>query len=169
MRRIIHFFRKRGLHSLIVFCFWIYLILLIRMVLFKEPWSRILADLSVWKMEKVWERFHTANFVPLHTICLYLRYRHKLGRIAFANLVYNVVGFIPYGFFASLLSKSKRPGRAALINGILFSVAIEMIQCLTLLGHCDVDDVILNGLGVGIGVLIYLVVLKKLHKKEGRI
>ena len=34
-------------------------------------------------------------------------------------------------------------------------IAVEAIQLVTLLGHCDVDDLILNLIGVTIGYLLY--------------
>jgi len=87
----------------------------------------------------------------------YLGYRVNLipfsqGDSVF-NLVGNVVMFLPFGFFAALLWR-KWDGKRALLAGLGMTACIETWQILV--GRCfDVDDIILNTLGVFCGYLLW--------------
>jgi len=68
-------------------------------------------------------------------------------------LLGNIIMFVPIGFFASLLWRKARWYRALLI-GLLSSSAIETVQFF--IGRrTDIDDIILNTLGVLIGFWLY--------------
>jgi glycopeptide antibiotics resistance protein len=73
---------------------------------------------------------------------------------AFANVVGNIVIFIPLGIYLPLFKKDKR-----VITNLLFillaSLFVEIIQGLLGIGASDIDDVILNCLGGWIGILGY--------------
>ena len=90
------------------------------------------------------------NLIPFKEIL-----RYKLGsRLFFKNVVGNVILFIPYGIFASLFTKVKRPFSALCL--IFFaSCTVEVTQLL--IGRVfDIDDIILNVIGGFIGYLIYI-------------
>ena len=73
------------------------------------------------------------------------------------SLIGNIVMFVPIGFFVKLLYKLN--DKRIVIIGFLISLFIEIIQNFT--GReTDIDDLILNTLGVYIGIIIY----KKLKK-----
>ena len=96
------------------------------------------------------------NLIPLATLKRYVRilngnYSPALRRHAAANLAGNVALFLPVGYFAPLLWDSFRPLWRCLLKSALIITAIELVQLLTLLGSCDVDDLLLNLLGVTIG------------------
>ncbi len=68
----------------------------------------------------------------------------------------NVVMFLPFGFLVPMLwTKLRKPGTVILV-GLAFSLMIELSQLLCLRGT-DVDDLLMNTLGTGLGYLIYLV------------
>lgn len=139
-------------------CLAVYLVLLIRMIVFKNPWEETMLVTDGWSWEAVRSHMETANFVPFHTINLYITYWEKLGRIAFVNLVYNVIAFIPFGLAVPIVRGADRVSFwFTMITGFLLSAGIELTQLITLLGECDVDDVILNTAGVFLGWLIYAV------------
>ena len=106
------------------------------------------------------------NLKPFATVDLYL-YLLKNTKDqdllihSVVNLVGNVVMFIPLGF---LLPKTFRPMRIyplmvlCVAAGIVF---IEILQLITGLGSCDVDDLILNVIGANMGYLIYLIWRRK--------
>jgi len=72
------------------------------------------------------------------------------GSVAFLNLTANVALFVPLGLLAPLASERLRRFRSVLIFGVKASLAIEVSQFL--IGRsADIDDVILNVVGVGIG------------------
>ncbi len=100
------------------------------------------------------------NLVPFHTVGLFVRSLLRsenpaLLRHAVINLAGNVVMFVPLGFFIPAVFVKLR----SLWKTMLFSAAVmtvvEIIQLFTLLGSCDIDDLILNLLGAFIGFLLY--------------
>lgn len=106
--------------------------------------------------ENVWSRF---NPVPFETIVYFhkiLTYNLPFSVFAqvVANLVGNVLLFIPFGFF--LVGIKTGTGRSfpkvMLISAVVISV-IELTQMFTLRGYCDIDDLILNEAGVALGYL----------------
>ncbi len=97
---------------------------------------------------------------PLETIRRFLwvlRYSSNEAHIrhAWVNLVGNVVMFVPLGFFASCFWRKMRKLGWHLLAMALTIVAIELLQMFTLLGKCDVDDLILNLVGTTIGFLLW--------------
>lgn len=95
-------------------------------------------------------------YQPLDTIRRFLwvlRYSTNEAQIRHAavNLVGNVVMFVPLGFFASRFWKKLQKFGWHFLAMALIIVAIELLQMFTLLGKCDVDDLILNLVGTTIG------------------
>ncbi|MCL2696221.1 MAG: VanZ family protein [Clostridiales bacterium] len=66
----------------------------------------------------------------------------------------NIGCFVPFGFLLPLLMKRPRFLTVAAI-GAGFSLAIEVTQYFSRMGVAELDDLILNTLGVVIGYLIY--------------
>ena len=64
----------------------------------------------------------------------------------FFEVFWNVVLFMPYGFLASIISKSKAKW-SVLLSGSLLSSAIEITQLITHRGLFEYDDMIHNTLG----------------------
>ena len=81
-------------------------------------------------------------------------------RAAVVNLVGNVVMFIPLGFGLPWANAPLRRFWKTLLASAAIIVLVEAIQLVTLLGHCDVDDLILNLIGVTIGYLLYVLSAK---------
>ena len=71
------------------------------------------------------------------------------------NLLGNIVLFIPLGsFLPKLWIKSPQLWKVLLcVTGII--ALVETVQVLTLLGRCDIDDLLLNLLGSAIGYGLY--------------
>jgi glycopeptide antibiotics resistance protein len=78
----------------------------------------------------------------------------KIRSFAFGNVVGNIVIFVPLGIYLPLLKKDKRLF-ANLLTIFMVSLVVEIIQGLLGIGVSDIDDIILNSLGGGIGVLGY--------------
>lgn len=105
------------------------------------------------------------NLVPGRTLALYWRLlrhsREVLVRLAVINLAGNVVMFIPLGaLLPAAFPKLRRFWKTGLLSLALVA-AVELTQLLTLLGSCDVDDLILNLLGVAVGYGIFRIFCKK--------
>ncbi|EIT87454.1 hypothetical protein A374_00240 [Fictibacillus macauensis ZFHKF-1] len=71
------------------------------------------------------------------------------------NLGFNMLLFVPFGFFLSLKQAPSRV-RPILIAGLLFSLAVEIAQYAYPTGRsADIDDVILNTVGTWIGYTMW--------------
>ena len=94
---------------------------------------------------------------PFRTITQFVgRIEHiSISDLAFRNLAGNVVLFIPAGAFSPLLFQRQRRFTVYLLTFIAVICVIELAQMFTLLGSCDIDDVILNTLGACAGFGIY--------------
>ncbi len=96
------------------------------------------------------------NLQPLKTLRLFwnLLDHPRFWKTAVVNLLGNVVMFLPLG--ALLPLAFPRLGRwwKVLPLGALLIAGVEIAQALTLRGSCDVDDLILNLLGVWLGYLV---------------
>lgn len=99
--------------------------------------------------------FRSVNLILFFTIRSYL-FGNSLLLHAFAlmNVLGNIVMFIPLGIYITLFHSNKN----ILVNTIwtiLISVAVEIAQFIFSVGATDIDDVILNGFGGFIGIVIY--------------
>jgi glycopeptide antibiotics resistance protein len=71
-----------------------------------------------------------------------------------SNLFGNILLFVPYSFFMESLFRISNRQLVVLI-GLFISISIEYAQYIWHIGVPDIDDVILNVVGVIAGVLIY--------------
>ena len=108
-----------------------------------------------WEQVRSW-----TSLTPLRTIRRQVRWLLHSKKVYFfrhavVNLAGNVVLFLPLGIFLPcLLPKLNRFWKVMLAAaGII--VTVEIAQVLTLLGRCDIDDLILNLAGTAIGYGIY--------------
>ena len=118
------------------------------------------------------------NLEPFRTVGNYLDvllrkpyYLSKWGdmyayqaRHAVINLAGNVGMFVPLGCFLPVVFPKLRKLWKTLLAVALVVCAVEVLQLLSLLGNCDVDDLILNLIGAAMGYGIYFLLLKM--KKE---
>lgn len=80
-----------------------------------------------------------------------------------AELVLNVIMFVPIGFFASAAMKRRRL-ITVLCFGAGLSLAIEITQLLSMRGVCNVDDFIHNVFGCAIGFSCFVFCYKIVKK-----
>lgn len=90
-----------------------------------------------------------ANYVPFKTILPQLRGEPRWS-FAIINLVGNTALFVPVGFLVPLVYR-KMNWRKSLALAIAVGLAMEGMEGMFSVGIVDVDDVILNALGVMIG------------------
>ena len=83
----------------------------------------------------------------------------------FFEVFWNVVLFMPYGFFASFISKSKAK-HSVFLSGFMLSVAIELTQLVAHRGVFEYDDILHNTLGTVIGIALFYVAAKVLLSFE---
>ena len=102
------------------------------------------------------------NWIPMSTIRRYLPLLSgekgaALQRHAVINLVGNVVMFIPLGFCIPRIFPPFQGFFKTFLACLILVLAVEMIQYFTMLGTCDIDDLILNMAGVIIGWLLHCI------------
>lgn len=73
-----------------------------------------------------------------------------------AYVIENVMMFIPFGFLFPMFGKRARYSCMPL--AVLASMAIEGMQYLSKRGYCQLDDVVTNTMGAGIGYLVFLLI-----------
>lgn len=79
--------------------------------------------------------------------------------VAIRNLIFNIILFIPLGFFLSWGSYPKI--KDSLIIGVFVSTLVELLQYTLPLGRSsDIDDIILNTLGVIVGIYLFRLIKK---------
>ena len=102
------------------------------------------------------DRGYAYNLVPLKEITRYFRYYRTLGMPLFLiNIVGNMVAFMPFGFFLPIISRRSRKWYNTVSFGLIFSLILETLQLIFKVGSFDVDDMLLNTVGAGLGFLVY--------------
>ena len=99
------------------------------------------------------------NLIPGDTIRRFLLVWNSpvYHRASIVNLVGNIVMFIPLGFGLPWVHERLRRFWKTLLLSAGIIILVELTQLFTLLGHCDVDDLILNLMGVAMGYCFFLV------------
>jgi len=120
--------------------FIIYLIVLFKITIFRESHAGGLSS----------------NVIPLATIGEYL---HSILRGHGITGVYNIFGnlliFWPLGYIAAALFPKMRRFSRVLLLAMALSIFIEVFQYVSACGRADIDDVILNVCGGGMGYGVY--------------
>lgn len=89
------------------------------------------------------------NILPFYN--LFKEFLFGVRSIFFRNLFGNIILFIPIGFLLPILSKKMRHFKTLIITMTVVMIIVELVQYFSLLGVGDIDDVILNVLGVAMG------------------
>ncbi len=110
---------------------------------------------------------HSFNIIPFQSIWEFtkLMFSGYFSR-GFNNIVGNVFVFAPFGYFISLLHKKCRKLKTVAIVGFFVSLFFEICQYVLYLGSADIDDIILNVLGVALGFLFFKGMIAITDKKE---
>ncbi len=126
-----------------------YLALLVYFLFFAESFGR--TDYS--------RAEYSYNLMPFKEIMRFWTYRKKLGmRAVMLNLVGNIAGFMPAGFFLPVVSHRSRRWQNTVAACFLFSFFVESVQLVLKVGSFDVDDMILNTVGAAFGYVMYTAV-----------
>lgn len=128
-----------------------YLVLLVYFMFFAESFGRTAP-----------QEDYAYNLELFKEIKRFYRYRNDpeiLGMKAFLlNIVGNVVGFMPFGFFLPIVSRRGKKWYNLFFITWGFSLTIELTQLAGKVGSFDVDDMLLNTLGGIAGYVLYLIV-----------
>lgn len=140
--------------------FILYLLILLKVIVFKYPWWRLREIMAGWQKDVLWEGLQGANFTLFKTIRLYVRHWDLKGINSFGNLVGNVVAFVPFGYLLPRVWKAAQHCIVCMGTAFLTVVGIELFQLLSAFGIFDVDDILLNCFGALLGYLCFLLARK---------
>lgn len=136
--------------------FFLYLLLLLKVIVFKFPLEELRAIAASWKKDVILEGWSTANFMPFKTVRMYLRFYHSSYLHSFVNLFGNILAFVPFGLMLPCISRPSRRWYVLFLNAFLLVAGIECFQLFTAFGKFDVDDILLNCLGAMTGYVLFL-------------
>ena len=125
-----------------------------RLELFNTPML-----ISLIREDGIGVLFRVANFIPFKTIVEYVEHymtRDIPTRIIYMNLIGNILAFIPMGMIIPELKKSYEDLRSVVRYSLKIIIGVEFSQLLLFVGTFDIDDMILNMIGVFIGYLLNL-------------
>ena len=142
--------------------FIIYMVLLITFVIFKfnGDFSSTIERMDSIRTNRtsgIWN----LNLIPFENIMKYMPILHR--PYAFANIVLNVLAFIPMGILFPLAFPKRKQFFSTIFWCILIISFIEITQFITMLGICDIDDLILNLFGAFLGYLLFIFYSKIKH------
>ncbi|MCD8153254.1 MAG: VanZ family protein [Clostridiales bacterium] len=138
---------KRQIRRAGTVLFVVYVLLLIYFLFFSEAYGRTAVAA---------EEGFRYNLIPFLEIRRFWMYREQLGiKAVLANLLGNVVGFIPFGFILPVIVPELRNGFLILLAGFSLSLGVELIQLVSRVGCFDVDDLFLNTLGAAAGYVFF--------------
>ena len=140
-----------------------YSAILIRLVVFKA-----IPAIRIGHLRLKFSGPHTgpANLVPFKTIVPQLM-GHGNHLIGLVNLAGNIIPFMPIGFLAPLVFRSISRQKVFVL-GVGTGLTFEMMEILFRVGIFDVDDVILNALGVIVGYGVFVLFHRGTQSHLGR-
>ena len=99
------------------------------------------------------------NLIPFRTLRLFADLLNSGVRshitIAVINLGGNIIMFIPLGFLLPKVFPKLASLPRVLLTTAGIIAAVEILQLFTLVGCCDIDDLILNVLGAALGYWLH--------------
>ena len=99
----------------------------------------------------------------------FITYREQLGMfVVAANLLGNILIFVPYGFFVSMAGR-RRGFFKTFFFSMFLSLAVETVQLITRVGSFDVDDILLNTVGGVLGYIVFVLCNGVRRKHNDRI
>lgn len=133
--------------------FAVYIIVVIKVIIFKYPFEQLYAIVQTWRRDVILEGLETANFIPFKTIKMYIKYADRLN--SFENLAGNILAFVPFGVLFPLTWEKRKGFVDVLAASMVFVIGIEVFQLFSAFGAFDVDDIILNCFGAVLGYAGY--------------
>ena len=104
------------------------------------------------------------NLIPFRSIHV------QISRItqwwALKNLLGNIIPFAPFGFLLPITYRKCDSAIKVLSVGIVSILLIETFQFITKLGSFDVDDIILNMIGITCGYFMFLLINRIIIKER---
>ncbi len=137
---------KRELQLMLVY---VCIVVIARFVFF--PFGRVDGAIQplIFDLEKLLPL--RINLIPLVNL-----FDYEIKREAILNFAGNTLMFVPVGIVFPMVYKKLNSHTRVMLAGIVFSLAIEILQLPFYDRVSDIDDLILNSIGYLVGYLIYL-------------
>lgn len=144
--------RKQG--KILKIILWLYIVLLFVFVVvkFKGSFYELSDRVNSYSMQGS----INYNLIPFRSMSTQIEYITQWW--ALKNLLGNIIPFIPFGFLLPITYKKFSSMIGVFFTGLFSILIIEIFQFFTKLGSFDVDDIILNMIGIVCGYLIFLVI-----------
>lgn len=144
--------KKQVKNILIYTAFTVYILFMLWLMFGQRLFHFLSSGHSAW-FANYWSDLKSKlNLVPFHTI---VEFTASLGERwnthAFINLAGNVVMFVPLGFLLPHVSRGTHTFKGCMLISLIGILCAETVQLFTLLGSFDIDDFILNMIGVLMG------------------
>lgn len=131
----------------------------------------LLSTSALMRFNGEMQRSYDYNLIPFKTILDFIHKatHHEINLdIVISNLIGNVIMFMPMAFFLPILFGNRNSYKRYFLISLGIIISVELMQLLLGTGSLDIDDVILNSLGVILGIMLYRLkfiqfVLKKLY------
>lgn len=152
--------KKRLFRFLGKVLFVLYIGFIIYFLLFSDVYGRSIEGM---------QEYHY-NFELFKEIKRFWYNKEQIGLYAvFANLLGNVLIFVPFGFFMPMASKY-RSFLSTLFCSFALSFCVETFQLLNKVGSFDVDDLVLNTLGGAVGYIVFSIcaAMRRKHDKKAK-
>ncbi len=122
----------------------------------------LLIKLLVFKSGRDLNQVRSINIVPFYTIKNYSMALYY-GNISFKDYLFNIIGnvavFIPFGLMVPYIMIGMKRFNT-FISGVVFVLIIEAYQLEKNIGVFDIDDIMLNIMGVLIGLVAYSIIAR---------
>lgn len=152
---------------LLYILFFLYVMLMLWLMFGQRLLHRVTTPSIDWLGNYWYEFFDQINLMPFHTIVEFtMALIDGWDNHAIINLAGNIVMFIPLGFLLPYITKRALAFKQCMIISLACILGAEIIQIFTLLGSFDIDDLILNMIGVSIGFWLQSTVNKTFQKHE---
>lgn len=153
--------RKQGKILKIIWWMYIALLFVFVVVKFKGSFYELSDRISSYSMQGS----INYNLIPFRSMST------QIERItqwwALKNLLGNIIPFIPFGFLLPITYKKFSLALSVFFTGLASILLIEVFQFFTKLGSFDVDDIILNMIGIVCGYLMFLVINRIFVRGDG--
>lgn len=140
---------------IILSVFFVYLLVVGSITLFPLPYQKNFIDASISNGAG-----QSNNFIPFKTILPIITQNSLLSNIFLTNIVGNILLFAPFGFLCPLIFRKLNMATKVIWIGFAASLLVESSQLIisSIIGFTyrsfDVDDLIVNTLGVIVGYVI---------------
>lgn len=152
--------RKQGKILKIIWWMYIAVLFVFVVVKFKGSFYELTDRISSYSMQGS----INYNLIPFRSMSTQIE--HITQWWALKNLLGNIIPFIPFGFLLPVTYKKCSPMISVFFTGMASILLIEIFQFFTKLGTFDVDDIILNMIGIVCGYLMFLVIKRIFVRDE---